>query len=417
MKQRPSFNVKMQPVVLNAVALVVYFCVFTVLGGVSSETMHFSNDAHYYFHYGDWIFGDAKATGHLEIRPYLFPLFLKLSKLIGGYHFVWFCQFLMWLGTINLVFNAVKNATKSNAFSWTAGLLMISNFSFIALTLHGLTEVSTLFLLSVFVFLLSRNLTSIFNPKFISTTVLLLVALTLIRPVFYPLLLLVLCTLVPYAIWKTQASSRKHFAVILIYLLPLLLQIGLMKVQFNTYSISKISSETFKNYFFTKGYADINGIDYKSALSITIDYSPKEIRSYISKHGAAFFEQYTTNLDGNLRGNPDFLSAPVNAPKLFRYMQITNEVYYRFHIIFGSISVMLFFVLLFRRKWMQLRLLMVILAPLFLIILSSGISFWQGDRLVLPSLPIWVTLYLYLIYAGVASLKNRAKNRNELLQS
>jgi len=409
MKHHPVFSSNTQRIFLNGIALIVYFSVFIVLGGVSSETMHFSNDAHYYFHYGDWIFGEAEATGHIQIRPFLFPLFLKIGKLIGGYHFVWFCQFLMWIGTINLVFSAVKHATKRSWTSWIVALIIISNFSFIALTLHGLTEVSTLFLISIFLYQFSRNRHSILNPKFISTTVLLLVLLTLIRPVFNPLLLLFLFTLVPYAIWKTQRSLRKHFAVILIYLLPLLFQVGLMKVQFDTYSISNISGETFKNYFFTKGYADINGIEYKAALSHTIDFSQEEIWAYISDHPSAYFEQYTTNLDGNLRGNPDFLSAPVNAPKLFRYMQVVNEVYYRLHIIFGSISVILSFVFLFKKRWKNVQLLTILLAPLFLIILSSGISFWQGDRLMLPSLPIWSALYVYLIYAAVSALQNRKK--------
>ena len=79
--------------VLNVIGVAFYFWIFSLLGGVSDETMRYGTDAMYYFQYGDWLFGQAEATGHLATRPFLFPLFIKLCTSIGGINFLWFCQF------------------------------------------------------------------------------------------------------------------------------------------------------------------------------------------------------------------------------------------------------------------------------------------------------------------------------------
>jgi hypothetical protein len=385
-------------VVLNIVSVAFYFWVYSLLGGVSEETMYFAHDAKYYFHYGDWIFGEAVETGHIATRPFLFPLFVKLCTIVGGIGFLWFCQFFMWLLSVNFIYLGIKAATKSKIAAWVGALIVLSNASFVALTLHGLTEVSTIFLLSIFVYLVGRNLKNLASRKFVASAILLLVLLSLIRPVFYPLLQITLITLLPYSIYKTQRSDRRKFIWVAVYLIPLFFQIGLMKAKYDTFSISQIGSNTFKNFFLAKGYADIHGMEYDEALSIVIDYSNDEVWEEIGEHKAAYLEQYTGNLDSNIKGDPEYLEAPVHSVPLFNYMAEVNQIYFRIHIVLGGILVILGFVQFFRRKWKVVQQLLIVMLPLLLIILSSGISFWQGDRLTLPSLPLWVALYTYFVY-------------------
>jgi hypothetical protein len=46
---------------------------------------------------------------------------------------------------------------------------------------------------------------------------------------------------------------------------------------------------------------------------------------------------------------------------------------------------------------------------LYYILLTSGISFWQGDRLVLPALPLWLVLYSLIIHFWITG-KYRYRN-------
>jgi len=78
-------------------------------------------------------------------------------------------------------------------------------------------------------------------------------------------------------------------------------------------------------------------------------------------------------------------------------MDAYNRIYYLISIPFVLLFVFLFFSDLFKKslkkKWEFYSLGMIF----YYIIFSSGISFWQADRLVIFAIPLWITLYAVLI--------------------
>ena len=72
--------------------------------------------------------------------------------------------------------------------------------------------------------------------------------------------------------------------------------------------------------------------------------------------------------------------------------------------------------LIIKRKDMDALVLLLLLAvSLYLIIGTSGITYWQGDRIVLPSLPAWVILYSYIMVQLWGALRNFIRVKRYLI--
>ena len=72
------------------------------------------------------------------------------------------------------------------------------------------------------------------------------------KPLFIWLVIIVLFIILPVFYLKKYIVTPKNLFILLLVLTPLLFQITLMKVKYDTYSISKIGSKTFRNYFLSQ---------------------------------------------------------------------------------------------------------------------------------------------------------------------
>lgn len=79
-------------------------------------------------------------------------------------------------------------------------------------------------------------------------------------------------------------------------------------------------------------------------------------------------------------------------------MQHVNRAYFYAHFAFFFLIMLDVILLWVKRSRDELALIAVLSFVLYFILLTGGISFWQGDRLVLPSLPVWITLYTATIF-------------------
>jgi thiamine transporter ThiT len=46
-----------------------------------------------------------------------------------------------------------------------------------------------------------------------------------------------------------------------------------------------------------------------------------------------------------------------------------------------------------KRNWDFLETIIYLMLPIIIIILTSGVTWGQGDRIILPILPLWIALY------------------------
>jgi asparagine N-glycosylation enzyme membrane subunit Stt3 len=79
-------------------------------------------------------------------------------------------------------------------------------------------------------------------------------------------------------------------------------------------------------------------------------------------------------------------------------MKITNLFYFYLHCIFLVLLVISIYISHKEKEKRNVIIYSISGTLIYYILISSGISFWQGDRLVLPSLPIFIFLYIFSVY-------------------
>jgi len=399
--------------ILNIVAIVFYFAIFSNLkAGLSKEIMFASPDSQSYMDVANWI-EDGTESNSISIRPVLFPLLLLFTSKIGGIYGIWLMQFLFWILTANLIFLTIKKLTQNIYFSSAGTLLFITNLSLISVTLHALTEVTTAFLLSYFTFFIAHNLHQTKSLKFIHTILFLLVILTLIKPVFYlPLLFTILIPL-PIFYFKKYKENPKKMANLILILLPLFIQIGIIKIKYDEFKVSKIASITLTDYLLTQGIEIIEGKNYETANKKANSLSPSEQKKYILQNSSDYIEIFFSNVKSNITAFSTFLIYPIGYENISmaKYMIEMNSYYFLFHQIFIFLTIILFLLFIQRKEYEKLLILFVFSALTAFYILTTGISTYQGDRLVLSSISIWIPLYAFILHDLIRISISYYKNR------
>lgn len=393
-------------VVINGFAIIVYFVVLAMLNfDVSEEIMFSTPDSKSYLAVANWLSYNVD-TSALSIRPIMYPIILLVGSKLGGIYGIWITQFLFWLATINFTFWSLKELTKNSNYAYLGSFIIIGNLSLISLTWHALTEVTTAFLLAILVAFIVKNRKRSKDLYFVQGCLFFMVLLTIVKPVFsIPLYILLIISIFQFKSYKKSPHKILHFFLILT---PLLVQITIMKINFNKVEISEVGSLAVNQYIFAQGIQLINKDQRSDAMNKAIAYSNNERITYILRHKSVFFSLFIDNLEDNVKADPSFLnpSAENGNLLLYKVMLIFNKIYYYSHQVFILIyilSLILFF------KYRDYSSLLFVSGLYFLCayyILVTGISFWQGDRLVLPSISIWALLYPYLIFYNLNSLLN-----------
>jgi len=387
--------------ILNCIVIGLYFTVLLNLKtGISNKIMYSTPDSITYLSVAHWLESGIE-TENTEYRPILYPLLILISSKVSGVYGIWFLQFLFWLFTVNLTFQSVYNLTENYFCGYVSTILIASNFSLIALTLHALTEVATAFLLSVLIFFISNNYKKYRELFFIHGILAVLVLLTILKPVFLIPLLVALFIILPLGYIKNYIVDPIKILILFFILLPFFTQLAIMKVKYNSFSVSKIGEKTFTNYLFARGLGKIEKINRTKSIKKANSFSGKEKLNYLIANKKIYFLTYFSNLKNNIKSYPTFLSYPkgfVHVP--FRnYMIYVNTIYYYIHMMFILPIIYLLYLFFKKNDYDNLIVLLIMAGLSYYYILATGVSFWQGDRLVLPSIAIWVCLYLFTIFS------------------
>lgn len=383
---------------LNGVWLVIYFTVFAVLPHTVSDSVLFCTpDAQQYLSTSTEFY-DFTQTGASDVRPFLYPLLIRIVHGAGGAGALWFVQLLCWLGSANFIFLALQRVTLKNSFAIAGSLVFAVNLSAIVITLHGLTETVTILLLSCLLYVLTVRDSQ--KPlRTIHRVLLLLVLLTVVKPLFYIPLLLVLAALPFFTFRLYRQQPRKLFMLVLL-LLPLVFQLTLMNVKYNTVTVSHITAKTLRNYLLAQGLQKTEGGTWDETMIRAQQLPGEEVVHHLLENKKLYTGLLYENLHGNIAAKPTYLLFPAHLEQtaFAKFMERTNTVYYYLHLLF-LLPWLAALVTARRSRNHDALLLLMAAGMLNLYILgTSAISFWQGDRLVLPALPVFAVLYPFIVY-------------------
>ncbi len=377
---------------------VVYFLVVLSFGYLSSldKTLFWTPDARSYIDEGEWLFGIKYIQNPLA-RTFFYPLLLVIAQAIKKDYIIWFFQLVLWVFSGVLLYWSVKTITKNTILKIASVIIYASNLTLMLLTLHALTEVLVVFLLTVLVTLITHK--QYFKEYYWFLVILVASLLTVTKPVFLYLLIIILIYLT--IIFMRSNIKRefnwKLFGLLFLALLPVIIQLAINKIKVNEYSISNIGPITVKEYYFARVYGDVNSIPVKQAREYIKSFDQREIIRYLITHFAASVRTYIKALSENFLTYSSFINYPKPNIFLFYYMVMVNVMYSIIHLFMIPFSIIVLIDLVKKKSAKMIEIIISLLVPISLIFFTSGITFWQGDRVVLPSLPLWITLYSLVI--------------------
>lgn len=377
-----------------------------------AETMFSEGDSLSYMGVAEWMMMGNPVPGQegaTVARPFLYPLLLNLSRSFGGIYGIWLFQFGAWLASGLLLHISLRRLSGS---AWTAhvgSVLFACNVSLILMTLEVMAEVTTTLWLSIGLAIVAYR-HRMTQRRYSLLLLLLSCLLTCTKPVYYPL---VLCSLAyqVYLVglhigrggirslsWRVVKPWTKHVALIVMALSPLLLHLSIMRVRHHRFYISRIGPDAFRIYYFSSLYAELNGISLAEAREHVLH--PRDMRAYVLAHPrAAILHWLRLTRDGIDTGSK-YTDRPNPHPRLSKYMLLLNKAYFLGHLLMIGPVVVVMLVALRVRDYGRFGVFIALVCPTALVFLTCGVTFGEGDRIVLPVLPVWVSLYLYTVSAA-----------------
>jgi hypothetical protein len=373
---------------LNLFLLIIYFTALTMVKyDISEETMFFYPDSKQYLNTSIEFF-DFTQLGDSLTRPFFYPLLILITHQIFGVFSLWLMQFLLWILSINLLFSSIKKITTSTLTAFIGAFIISINFSLIVFTLLGLTEIITVFLLAVLIHRLVNGSLKQMNTS--SFNLLLLAILVVTRPVFlYPFILYLI-----FHFYHFVIKNKMKFKLIylLIAISPVLFQITLMKIKYDKLKVSEISSITLDDYLLAQTIREIEPeIEYMEAV-----YKARKIadkKQFIWENKSLVFHFFIQNIRESLDGFPSmFFIKEFKHKNIGKNMALMNKFYFWLHIIF-LLPVIFIGVYLLKNSFEKGIILLFLSFLFYYIIITCGISFFQGDRFLIAMLPVWIFIY------------------------
>ena len=399
-------KVRLQHALLLGISMVFYAWATHWLGiSFNSTDFWTTPDSQTYKSTMDWWLKDEPTTC-FQTRPWGYGAILALAFFLGQEGACGFLQFACWLGTLQFIFWAVRSATSSLKAAWVCTLLMMLNLTFVVLTAHGLTEVITTFLVAAGTAWSVRGVAGFRHPVFWPVLLLIVCMLTLTRPVFETLMWV--CAL--FALRAAWPLSRGWISLGALALCAWAIgyQMHLVEAQTGHYKISYIGERTFSWFLVSQTWMQVHPCTYQSANDAVAGLSMGQQVMFLLHHPLTTLSCYYDNVMESLNGLANFLYT--NDPFSLVWMTRLNGIIYRFHTFFP-------FVLLWawRAGWQWpaprvWRLWLVGYVIWLYMVATSGISFWQGDRLLLPLWPLFLVVYGWMAWWWLPRANRRKAN-------
>lgn len=391
------------PAVFCAAYTVVALAIFAELGSLAhlEEIVFSAPDAQGYRRIADFFVGGAEHPGAelLALRPFLFPLLLATYHVIGVVGVV-VLQWLLNLCTVFVTFSTLTRITGSPRVGIAGAGVLILHPTFSLIALHALSEPLALALMAaavsrLVVFFVTGEQRSLGMGCF------LLCAASCAKPVYLPICYAT-CAYAAWGLLRDRRRTGRALALAALAASPLFVQLLLSFLLTGQPTISTAGRVNFENRFFPAvvGFERGTGLipyDHSEAKAARARYPAlgDKVR-FVAAHPAATVEAVGYLLRSNVLSSSNFVRSP---PELFpagrlgnwleRWSGLLNAAIARLHVL---AAVVLVGAALRRIRgipaWAGL-----LACASYVVLLMSVLAYWQGDRLILAAVPIWIVAY------------------------
>jgi hypothetical protein len=184
-----------------------------------------------------------------------------------------------------------------------------------------------------------------------------------------------------------------------------------MKTHHDTFSVSKIGVLAFKQYFIPLLYGVKNQLHVKAARKHTNAFGTHQAVQFALENRSLALYVGLRTVRENLVAKSDVTDIPRPHPRLTRFTKGFNTAMYHVHL-FMLIPTSLTWVGLLRAgRRREARQIAIMAWCMAVVILTAGITFWQGDRIIAPILPVSITLYLMVVALWVDHFRGARRQR------
>jgi hypothetical protein len=359
--------------------------------------LHANPDSNTYNVICDWIYGQGAATTYTLHRTFLYPLLLGV-KFIAGNFGIWMLQSILLLSAVNIVALTIHKLCNRRTVVQAAFLVVALYPTFFFMTFRIMTEILTVFLLSIWlccsVSALKKN-----RLSDSSSFLLMLLAgfLSVTKPVFLPFYILLGLILLVIKL------SLRRFLLVVLACLPFVCQVGINMHLHNRIVFSEIGALAVNQYFLPQLLAHVKYIEshpgeggfpqldhaQRDAFHLEMrSWSMKKKLTFLFHHWPQAFKIFFFNIfqENMMQGFGEIPQRFLyNSTKLFNSGALLLHFY--------MLPVILFIFLLkigspANRIWLLLHVFLFISLTL-----ATGTTYWQRERIVFIMIPLWITMY------------------------
>ena len=423
MTLNPEQTAKIKPLLVISALYLPYFVLLTLISGhlnhLGDPSLFFSpwTDATGYKLVADYYtsLGESVRPSDylLALRPFLFPLYLGLYKVIGIAG-VQILQIVMNTTSLWLVFCGSKTLSKRSWPAVGSTILLAVTPSFNFLVFHAMTESLSILLVCMFVMLLIEHFKKDGRDRLFLTT-LVLSTLLAIKPIILPFWALFVAYYIScyikgqtWNLWRPIAATT-----------PVLAQLIISFVLTGTPTLSPSGSVNISEWYFPVVYGEKEykkftrhesqeaeeGIRKYPKLSDKVEYLIRNYRESIKSYvyilfgshltaGSHYVLTHTTTDEGNEAVLMFLQWCSVYLTRLFTYIHATMLILMLGLFLYGA------------RMYEQPSMwIFYIFAAL--LILPAGLTYSQGDRYILLAEPLWLVGHSALIGLLLDVVANR----------
>jgi hypothetical protein len=300
-------------------------------------------------------------------------------------------QAMLWLGSVNLMFFSLLKLRLPVMGSLIGAIIFCSQLTILSVTYEVLSESLTIFVCCWYLFIVSgiRNLAQLRQSA--GGLLILATILALLKPLFEPFFFVSLAGVI-YLLVRHPNKKLACWFCLSLFLISI--QFFIMVKYADEFSLSEIGAVTFQRYLLSQTLSRFMGIDLESARSEVLSWKIQETIQFVVSHFAVFISGYFQNIHSNISTFPNETSAIGSPAFELSFMIWWNKFDWLAQL---TLPCILFFS---RKKLKEAKagLLIILLAiPLYNVLLVTGISFGQGERLILPAIPLVIGVYAILL--------------------
>lgn len=335
----------------------------------------------------------------LEIRPFLFPLFLGLYRLIGiaGMQLL---HLAMNAASLGLLYVSIKKFTGRPRLAALCTTLLAVTPSFTLIAFHALSEPLSLFLICVFITITINHFQeqcreSLYLAGFVVSL------LVCVRPIALPFWVVMMIYI--GIIWLRD--HRRAVGELLLPLSPIVCQVVISMLVIAPGTAASAGGTVFSSWYFPvvygqKEYGRFVGRKSPEAQEALASYpSMTEKLRYVLENYRVSIRTYLILLLGDsLMAGSNYVSIGIpegdrNAP-LLHYLRTWSVLLNRLVTVTHAAmlaTMILWLFLVKRAPHSQAGITFYLFAVL--LIAPAGLTYWQGDRHVLITAPLWLAAY------------------------